>query len=1243
MDLPKFTPIVFFILSVSYSDDIQHPLCNFNPLCTCAKAGPNPNLVNCHQVPLISLPQELYNKTLYILSLKYNGLRILDENRYFEKSLWRLEIQNNLLTNIPKKLFFGVGKTLRELYLSYNEIFQIPREALISLEKLEILDLSYNHISDIYNDDFFGIKQTLKILNLAGNSLTHINLDSFKDFEFLHTLDLSSNMIITVHDMAFQQGSNQLKNINLSNNQLIKIPFAAFANLKNLQILNLMDNRIHAIFDSLFQTKLSLDELNLKNNIIKSLLPLSFQNFNFINKTFLTGNPIEIINENAFKDTNIKELYIDNCEITTIHPNSFDGLDNSLQVLDLHLNNISIFPQSALKILNKLKNLNIAENRINLFPNNAFQNIRKNLQQLDVSGKYMVTLSFTELSSMYNMRRLSLNGIHGNILSKETFKILENSHPFEKLSLKRNGISSIENNAFRNLPGLRFLDLSFNSISNIQPMAFKDIGYSLETLFLHQAFSLSKLEPEPFKELSELYELDLSANNIVFIPTNTFAYMQKLKFLNLNHNLLTEITPDHFQYVNNPNLEILKISFNKIKNLKQHTFSNLRNLKYLELNDNNIQFIESFSFVNLHSITHINLEGNKIEELESESFQNLIEIKSLNFAYNEMENLNIDAFNQVGTMSTLKIDVSYNKINKLIKNDSNWQPFREIKVFDFTGNNISYIDSFYLDSMKSSLTELSLSSNNLFNITATTLANLYHLQNLKLDQNSINIIEEDALTGMENLLLLNISHNNIIDLQADIFQENTNLRILDVSYNILRGLPDDIFKRTKLEILSISHNKMIHFPHEALQAINKTLKYLDLSHNKIRLLHFDHMKYLENLVWLDLSKNHFRQIEETSLSWLPKLLVLNLSHNLFQQKFYQTLKTLPKSLHTLDLAGTNLSFIPDLNLPKLLNLNLSYNQISFLDSGKFSNLSTLHVLDLSYNNFSLPSHPNSTWQNLPFLKNLYLSGNPILNLTNDSFFGLNQLEELCIQDLPLQHIQIGVFKLLRSLQKLEMNTYSENELYDLGKIISNNQGLRHLKLHVQENDFEYKKKYNFPKSLKTITLQGEKLQSINDFFFESLEKRDLTIHIYNTNLTELSSRFFYNLGKIMKLKIDVKNNKLKKIEDVRNNHHFKYIHQVKLLSLLLSGNPWNCDCNLAWIRDWIREKNYNNIATNFKNSDYHIESLRQTECINKNNQSILEVLKTDMNCYLSFQSSSAVNIFLYNILLIIMFSFSIIV
>lgn len=1244
MALSKFTVLLFLIFGGSYSDNSQYLPCDFNPLCTCSKSGSNLRFVNCHQVPLISLPQQLYNKTIYILSLKYNGLRILEENRFFTKSIWRLEIQNNLLTRIPKKIFLGIEKTLQELDFSNNEIFKIPKEALINLEKLEKLDLSYNHISNIYNDDFTGLYQTLKSLNLAGNSLTHIHLDTFKDFDLLHTLDLSSNMIITIHDMAFQQESNQLRHINLANNQLMKIPFAALANLKYLQTLNLMNNRIHAIFDSLFQIKLSLDELNLNNNEIRSLLPLSFKNFNFINRTFLTGNPIEIINEDAFRNTQIKELYMDNCEINVINPKSFEGLDNTLQILDLSFNNISTFPQSALKILNKLKSLNIAENRIKHFPNDAFQNIKKNLQHLDVSGKYMEEISFITLSSMDKMRKLSLNRIPGNILNKDTFKIF--SHTFEQLNLKRNGISSIENNAFHNLPGLRSLDLSFNSISYIHPMAFKDISYSLEKLYLHQAFSLSKLVSEPFKELSELLELDLSANNIVFIPTDTFAYLKKLKFLNLNHNFLTDISPDHFQYNNNLFLEVLKISFNNIKSIKQHTFTNLRNLRYLELTDNNIQIIESLSFVNLPSVTHINLEGNKIEELEQDSFQNLAEVKLLNFAYNKLENLNLDAFNQVGTFSTLKIDISYNKNDKMIKNDSNWQPFCEIKILDFTGNNISYIDSFYLDSMKSSLIDLSLSCNSLFNITATAFANLHHLQKLKLDQNFINSIEDDALKGLKNLLLLNISHNNIIDLQADIFQENKNLRILDVSYNNLRGLPADIFKGTKLEILSISHNKMIHFPHEALQAINKTLQYLDLSQNKIRLLHFDHVKYLENLVWLDLSENHFRHIDEISLSWLPKLLVLDLSYNFFQTKFDQTLKDLPKSLQILNLSGTNRTSIPNLNLPKLLHLNLSFNQISFIDSVMFSNLSTLHSLDLSYNNFSLSLYPNNTWQNLPLLKSLYLSGNPILNLTNDTFFGLDQLEELHIENLPLQYIQIGVFNLLRSLKILEMNKYSDIELYDLGKIISNNQALMYLKLHIQENYFDYKEKYDFPKSLKIISIQGEKLQTLNEFLFKGLKRQNLDVHIHNTNLTEIPFTFFNNFDKVIELKLDVRNNKLSKIDDLRRIHHSGNLHQLKLASLLLSGNPWDCNCKLAWIKDWIKEKDYNTAISNLRNStfEFEIKNLRNTECINENNQSILEVLKTDMNCYLSSQSSVAVinNLSVFNILLMTMFCIKII-
>lgn len=52
-------------------------------------------------------------------------------------------------------------------------------------------------------------------------------------------------------------------------------------------------------------------------------------------------NSITSIQEDAFRNARIKELYLRHCQLESISPLAFGGLENSLQVLDMSGNRIS--------------------------------------------------------------------------------------------------------------------------------------------------------------------------------------------------------------------------------------------------------------------------------------------------------------------------------------------------------------------------------------------------------------------------------------------------------------------------------------------------------------------------------------------------------------------------------------------------------------------------------------------------------------------------------------------------------------------------------------------------------------------------------------------------------------------------------------------------------------------------------------------------------------------------------------
>lgn len=114
--------------------------------------------------------------------------------------------------------------------------------------------------------------------------------------------------------------------------------------LKSLRILDLSHNEIVEVIPQTGPTpdvQLNLDTLHLDFNQIEILPTASFKLFQNLNRTFLDGNPIHTIEEDAFRNARMRELYIRHCSLQAISPLAFGGLENTLQVLDMSGNKIS--------------------------------------------------------------------------------------------------------------------------------------------------------------------------------------------------------------------------------------------------------------------------------------------------------------------------------------------------------------------------------------------------------------------------------------------------------------------------------------------------------------------------------------------------------------------------------------------------------------------------------------------------------------------------------------------------------------------------------------------------------------------------------------------------------------------------------------------------------------------------------------------------------------------------------------
>ncbi|KAI4459845.1 antigen bsp putative-related [Holotrichia oblita] len=1163
-------------------DGTQYPPCHFNPLCSCSKSIPDLGIVRCKDVHLPLIPQVINSSKVFMLYLENIGLRDIEPYFLQSTSLYKLCITKNLLSSIPEEAFLGLERSLWELILSENELTTVPNKSLRYLQKLRHLDLSGNDIIEIAADDWRGLENSLETLILSNNAINSLPADAFSGLPQLDTLDLNGNNLREIDPSVFRDGMGKLTHVYLSDNQLSVIPYQALQPLKLLKYLDLsynIINKMQAQTDPLnpsqeFNYDLSLDTLRLDYNQLTIIESAAFQYFDVLNKTYLDGNPLLEIQESAFMHAVIKELYIRKCGLNHISPLAFGGLENSLQILDLSGNNISSLSEEIFHRFDVIRTLVLRGNSIkNLNPTQFFSGLQYTLLYLDLSGTENEAMSIPDLKRLRQLRKLSLSKISHSDLTPDLFQ--DFGRDLEELSINFANLKSIKNNAFQRLRSLRKLDLSENLISVIEANAFEDVAFSLTTLILAHGFAstLQELPLDSFRYLKNLKELDISNNKLKSLADTSFHFLKKLRVLEVQDNVIENVLKGTFQGDTHSELEIIYFSFNHITSIQQHTFVNLASLEQLHLDDNRIENIERRAFMNLAKLKRLNLKGNRISTISYEAFQNLPELEDLDMSYNNINNFEFSMFDLVGTLSMLRVNVSHNKIRELSVNfsftfsqDSGVGGLHSnIKVLDLSYNNITSISKQYFQPAILSLTHLYLSNNKIINATKDVFGNIDHLQVLDISYNQLGEIDFDTFRNTRRLQILRASHNNIVEVSYDLFRSLSNLRIVDLSHNKLRILPDNLFREEGLESLDLSHNALnrIH-----LSSINSlaasTLCELDLSWNSISSIsHSDAFAKFKSLTFLDLSYNRLVQMDDAVFTSLPRLLSLDLSHN--TQLILETGRIfdgIEDSLLHLALDNVSLTYVPELPLPSLISLSLAYNELPTVPPEIAANISSLQRLNLNYNDLSaVPVVTHSLTQ----LRQLQMSANPITALSNTSLLGVaDHLEELDITNFDLNILENGILSKMHALRKLRISIYENIKNFNIPRLLEFNNGLRNLEVYVEKEVLSLGKILSgtYPSKLKTITLSGKGLKTLDFNMFEGVRSPSLTFCLRNTSLSKIPTSFFSNMGSIKNFTLDVRDNEdLRAISKAFNTE--KPGEEPFMINLKLGETKWTCDCSLG--------------------------------------------------------------------------------
>ncbi|XP_072745810.1 uncharacterized protein [Anoplolepis gracilipes] len=469
---------------------------------------------------------------------------------------------------------------------------------------------------------------------------------------------------------------------------------------------------------------------------------------------------------------------------------------------------------------------------------------------------------------------------------------------------------------------------------------------------------------------------------------------------------------------------------------------------------------------------------------------------------------------------------------------------------------------------------------------------------IEMDCNRV-IFTRDIMNILHDQPIVSLSQRNCgyQTLPEDLINSGLNLRKLDLSNNMISRLMDRVLQsQNELHELRLADNLLGDSLNPIFSSNEfhnmKKLKILDLSRNGLRSIEEGILKGCTNLEELNFEGNNLTAVPTASLKGPRAIKVLSLAQNNIGFLSRDSFITFSESLLQLDLSYNELSYMEDnafFDLQHLLFLNISHNSLSRFNSDVFKNVFNLLQLDLSSN--FLQEFPTNALRYLKYLKFLNISNNLITEIEQ---IHLSRLIELQVLDFSRNNIgQLGIntFSNLFALTRLDL---SFNALRTIEE--SSFEGLTKLKwLSLEDNNILLVPGSALMRlsSLAHLYLQFNRIAALSTELIHATSTNLVTLGLSHNLVREIQPRLFYNFKHLANielsdnmlsvisqntfaglentlLNLDVSYNRLTTITELalRNlvslnlagnqlkqlpPETFKYLHRLKYLNL--SSNP----------------------------------------------------------------------------------------
>ncbi|EDV19371.1 uncharacterized protein TRIADDRAFT_62190 [Trichoplax adhaerens] len=282
-------------------------------------------------------------------------------------------------------------------------------------------------------------------------------------------------------------------------------------------------NKLEELSGVVFSSLVHLKVLDLSTNNFKTIDSEALTSLKSLEELYLEDIGLKSLSRINFAELNLlKKLILGNNDIEAIFQHQFSGL-NDLQVLDLSKNLIIKVPDDTLQNMISLQTLSLQSNQI-----------RKVIDRRCLGG-------YT------NLRKLNIG--YNKIASRIVVKILQSFQPFnDKLCGETSSI------------GCRPYSMYLND-------------NNLTRIDVYDLFNVTN---------DKLQELHLANNELTTISTKRKYKLQALIVLNLRGNKITTVCGNRTTLdLSTPNVEVLQLDNNFIRNLEKGCLYNFLKLKVL--------------------------------------------------------------------------------------------------------------------------------------------------------------------------------------------------------------------------------------------------------------------------------------------------------------------------------------------------------------------------------------------------------------------------------------------------------------------------------------------------------------------------------------------------------------------------------------------------------------------------------------------------------------------------------------